>query len=258
MHAHSIMRENLQETFVTIETPGGPMKAFQVLPDDESLAGIVVEMEAFGVNDHIREVCRRLAREGYAVLAPDMYHRTGELLTYAYDDSKRREPFSELTNAGIEADVSASLEHLARLPQVDGTRIGIIGFCVGGFMAFLATCRTNVATAICLYGGGIVNRREGLKLEPLLSEAGNIKVPVLCMFGDKDTSIPIQEVQAIRTRLAVHERGHEVVVYEGAEHGFFCDERGSYNPEAAKDAWQRIRKWLELRLKALQEYPTED
>ena len=99
----------MKETTVTIDTPDGPMQAFQVSPDGQGpLPALVIAQEAFGVNSHIREVCRRFAREGYVALAPDIYHRTGALLTYAYDDPKRREPFSALTNAGIEADVNAS------------------------------------------------------------------------------------------------------------------------------------------------------
>jgi carboxymethylenebutenolidase len=251
--------KKLAESTVTLDTSDGPMEAFQVIPQGEGpFPALVIAMEAFGVNTHIQDVCRRFAREGYAALAPDMYHRTGRMLTYAYDDPKRREAFSALTNAGIETDVKAALAHLGGAAKVDAGRIGIIGFCVGGFMAFLAACRTNVATAVCFYGGGIVNLREGLKLEPLLSEADNIKVPILCLFGEKDTSIPPAEVEAIRKRLAMQPREHEVFVYPGAEHGFFCDERGSFKPDAAADAWQRTLRWLELRLKALANFPTED
>ena len=253
------MAEQLKESTVTLETSDGSMDAFQVMPDAEGPApAVIVAQEAFGVNSHIQDVCRRFAREGYVALAPDMYHRTGPMLAFSYDDPKRREPFSALTNDGIESDINAALAHLIDLPQVDAGRIGIVGFCVGGFMAFLAACRTDVATAVCFYGGGIVNRREGLKLEPLLSEADRIKVPVLCLFGEKDGSIPQSEVEAIRQRLAMQPREHQVHVYPGAEHGFFCDERPSYKADAAEDAWGRTVQWLELRLKALASFPTED
>jgi carboxymethylenebutenolidase len=253
------MADHLRESTVTLETADGSMKAFQVLPESDSPApAVIVAQEAFGVNEHIRDVCRRFAREGYVALAPDMYHRSGDMLAFAYDDPARRAPFSQLTNEGIESDVNAAIAHLGDLPEADPGRIGIAGFCVGGFMAFLAACRTDVATAICFYGGGIVNPREGLKLEPLLLEADRIKVPVLCLFGEKDASIPLAEVEAIRSRLAMQPREHEVHVYPGAEHGFFCDERGSYDAEAADDAWRRTVQWLELRLKALASFPTED
>lgn len=249
---------NIQERTVTIDTAAGRMQAFEVVPEGESLPALVVAMEAFGVNDHIQDVCRRFAREGYAVIAPDFYHRTGPMLTFAYDDPGRRKPFSQLTNAGIEADLAAALAHLEALDRVDAGRVGIVGFCVGGFMAFLAACRTRVATAVCFYGGGLVNRRDGLALEPLLSEADNIKVPVLCLFGGKDASIPPDEVEAVRKRLQMQPREHEVHVYPEAGHGFFCDRRESYDEDAAADAWRRTVSWLELRLKGLASFPTED
>jgi carboxymethylenebutenolidase len=251
------MSDQLNESTVTLD---GDMQAFLVKPRgaDGALPAIIVAMEAFGVNSHIREVCRRLAREGYVVIAPDFYHRTGSMLTYAYEDPKRREPFSQLTNEGIEADIRAALAYLRGDSGVDEGRIGIVGFCVGGFMAFLAACRTDVGTAVCFYGGGIVTRREGLKLEPLLPEADNLKVPVLMLFGEKDASIPPAEVEAIRSRLGMQSRAHEVHVYEGAEHGFNCDERASFHAEASKEAWSRTIKWLEVRVKAAGNYPTED
>lgn len=253
------MSEQLTESTVTLKTSDGSMDAFQVLPSgDGPHPTLLVAMEAFGVNSHIRDVCRRFARDGYLTLAPDFYHRTGAMLTYAYDDPKRREPFSALTNGGIESDIDAALAHLGDLPQADSGRVGIIGFCVGGFMAFLAACRTDAATAVCFYGGGIVNPREGLALEPLLNETERIKVPILCIFGEQDTSIPMAEVEAIRNRLDMQSRAHEVIVYPGAGHGFFCDERSSFKPQAADDAWKRTRKWLEVRLKGLQSFPTED
>lgn len=245
---------------VGIATADGEMKAYQALPQGARDApALIVAQEAFGVNGHIRSVCDRFAAEGFIALAPDLYHRSGELLTYGYDDPKRREPFSELTNAGITSDLAATLEWLKQRPEVDASRIGIVGFCVGGFVAFLAACRfEQIATAVCFYGGGIVNAREGLRLEPLMTEVDRIEVPVLCFFGGRDTSIPMAEVEAVRNALARQPREHEVVVYPEAGHGFFCDERPSYDAAAAEDAWKRTRAWLELRLKALASYPTED
>src|SRR5215213_1916990 len=103
------MKDNLNETTVAV----GDMDAFVAAPASATSApAVIVAMEAFGVNSHIREVCRRLAREGYVALAPDFYHRTGKMLTYAYEDPKRREAFSRLTNDGIEADINAAIEHL--------------------------------------------------------------------------------------------------------------------------------------------------
>ncbi|MGZ5094182.1 MAG: dienelactone hydrolase family protein, partial [Burkholderiales bacterium] len=104
------MAEKLSESTVTLETSDGSMDAFQVLPDVETRApAVIIAQEAFGVNTHIKDVCQRFASEGYVALAPDMYHRTGRMLSFAYDDRKRREPFAALTNEGIESDINAAL-----------------------------------------------------------------------------------------------------------------------------------------------------
>ncbi|MGZ5166825.1 MAG: dienelactone hydrolase family protein [Burkholderiales bacterium] len=116
------MAEKLSESTVTLETSDGSMDAFQVLPDVETRApAVIIAQEAFGVNTHIKDVCQRFASEGYVALAPDMYHRTGRMLSFAYDDPKRREPFAALTDEGIESDINAALAHLIYLPLALGT-----------------------------------------------------------------------------------------------------------------------------------------
>lgn len=192
----------MKTTLVTLDTPDGAMDAYLAFPEAQGKGpALVIAQEAFGVNDHIQNVCRRFAGEGFVAIAPDVYHCSGKHLTFGYDDPARRKPFSELTNGGIEADLKTTLAYLRGMPEVDAKRVGIVGYCLGGFIAFLAACRTDVATAICFYGGGIVNRREGLHLEPVLPEADRIKVPVLCLFGDKDATIPLAEVDAVRSTL---------------------------------------------------------
>lgn len=244
----------MQESKVTLSTADGPMDAFLALPDGAARApALVVIQEAFGVNPHIQDVCRRLAGEGYLALAPEVFHRTGAGLTFAYDDLARARPvFATLDNRTLETDVQAALAALRARPDVDARRVGIIGFCMGGFTAFLAACRTEVATAVCFYPGGLVRERPGLALQPLLGEVAGMRAPVLLFFGEADPSIPHEDVEAVRAALRAADRVHEIVVYPGAGHGFFCDRRpAAFHAEAAADAWSITLDWLRDRLAAL-------
>lgn len=234
------------EREITIDTAEGAMEAFVALPDGAGPhPAVVVVMEAFGVNDHIRDVCGRFAKAGIAALAPELYHRDGKALTFSYDDlPKAREHLREVTNEGLTIDVNASLATLRAMPEIDPTRVGIVGFCMGGFVAFLAACRTDVRSTVVYYGGGIVNPRPGFKMTPTLGEADRIQRPVLGLFGGVDQSIPIADVDAIRARLTELGKEHAIHVYEGAGHGFSCDPRASFHAEAAADAWQKTLAWL--------------
>lgn len=240
----------MTEDRIVVETPEGPMETHRAAPPDgERNPAVLVLQEAFGVDDHIRSVCRRFAREGYVALAPELYHREGPARTFGYEDfSAVRPHLGALTNDGIATDVRAALARLRSDPAVDGERIAAVGFCVGGFAAFLAACRTDVAAAVCFYGGGIARERPGMKLRPLLPEADAIACPLLAFFGAEDASIPPADVEAVGVRLRDLGKTFEIVSYPGAGHGFFNDERSSYRADAAVDAWQRTLEWLDRRL----------
>lgn len=241
------MRETrMRETTVTLETRDGPMDAFLVEPDGWARGpAVVVVPEAYGVNEHIQDVCRRFAREGYAALAPDLYHRKGRSLVFGYDDfSKVRPTFATLDNEGLEVDLNAAIAHL-RSRGVERARTGVVGYCVGGFAAFLAACRCEVGSAVAYYGGGIAHERPGLALRPLVGEASRIRCPLLLVFGSLDKQLPIAtDVKEIGEHLRAASVPHEVKVYEGADHGFFCEARASYNEGAAKDSWRKNLDWF--------------
>lgn len=240
----------MSESRVVIETPEGPMEGHFELPEGATRSpGILVAQEAFGVNEHIRGVCRRLAGAGYAALAPELYHRQGSGIVVDYGDFDRARPLlASLTADGLTSDLLSALSFLDAHPGVDPARIGIVGFCVGGYVSFLAACRTHVSAAVCFYGGGIVTPRPTSSLPALLSEAGRIRRPVLGLFGEEDASIPLSDVEAIRSTLSALGKDYGIVTYPGAGHGFFCELRPSYRKEAAADAWRRTLDWLERNL----------
>ncbi len=209
---------------------GHTLSAWRDGPDAAS-RGLVVVQEIFGVNHHMRNVCARFAAEGYAVIAPALFDRVrpGIELGYTPDDvAKGRDIRAEVPEAGTMADIDAAAAALS------GMALGIIGYCWGGTIAWLGATRTSrFKAASGWYGGGIAATR---------SEKPHC--PVQLHFGDKDASIPLKDVDAIRAA----QPDVEVFVYPGAGHGFGCNERSSYDPDAAAQAQTRTLAFLERHL----------
>jgi carboxymethylenebutenolidase len=231
---------------LTLETSDGPMGAYEAAPDGGARRAVVVIQEAFGVNDHIQDVTRRFADAGYHAIAPALFHRAGGG-TAPYDDFEKVFPlFEGLTDAGILADVDAAIEHLHAAGFTDPA-IGIVGFCMGGRVTFLVSLSRALGAAVGFYGGGIVAGRF-VQFPPLIDQVGNLQTPWLGLFGDEDASIPVDDVERLRQELDGLDVPTEVVRYAGAEHGFHCDVRPSYNAEAATDASARTLAWFEEHL----------
>ena len=211
--------------------------------------GVLLFQEAFGVNGHIRRVAGRLAEAGYTVAAPELFHRSGAGLEFRYGEFERARPaMAQLTNARVLMDARAGYEALAAQPGIDPRQIATLGFCLGGFAAALAACHRRVATAVSFYGGGIARARAGFGLAPLLEDFGSLACPTLFIFGDQDHGIPAADIEVIRSRVSALGKPHEIAVYPGAGHGFFCDERPAYHAPSADQAWTKTLHWLKSNL----------
>jgi carboxymethylenebutenolidase len=229
---------------VTLDTSDGPMDVYEARPDDPATAAVIVIQEAFGVNEHIRDVTRRFAAEGYHAVAPALFHRAGGG-TAPYGEFDKVIPlFQGLTDDGILVDLDATVAHL-EAAGFTPEHIGIVGFCMGGRVTFLAAVRRRLGAAVGFYGGGIASQGFSATFPALIGEAAELHVPWLGLFGDRDTGIPVEDVERLRTTLdEVAPAAHEIVRYPEAEHGFHCDRRDSYHETSAKDAWQRTLDWL--------------
>lgn len=206
--------------------------------------GVVVYMEIFGVNGHIRDVADRVAREGYVVLAPDFFHRSLPGVELGYDDAGMAEGMKGLGVLDADemiADARATVAFLRERSEV-GAKIGAIGFCIGGHMTYLTACETDVAAAASFYGGGIANAEGFGKKPSTVSRTPKIRGRILCLLGADDALIPPDQVETIRKALTEAGTRHEVVVYQGAGHGFFCDQRDTYHEASARDAWERVKR----------------
>src|SRR5690349_10888306 len=195
-------RIQLSVTGDMIDVGGMPAYLARAAASGPSPAVLVIQ-EAFGLNDHIKDVTRRVAGEGYVALAPDLFYRGGKGRTAGYDQlPKALELMGSLPDDGIVADVASAIAHLERDPGVRRGRIGITGFCMGGRVGYLAACALpdKIAAAVPYYGGGIPIERTA-----------TLRAPVLAFFGDADPFIPMDQVDKLRSEAARLGKSVEIV-----------------------------------------------
>ena len=236
-----------------VQAGGSDMQIFCYTPDGGGKRpAVIVVQEIFGVNDHIKDVANRFAEAGFVAAAPDLFHREGKNVIVPFDDMARGSGIrGKLTNEDIIADVTATVDLLKNDPNVDADNIGIVGFCFGGMVSYLAGASVaGISAAAIYYGGGILPRPDAPADAPRLLDAtvDSINVPMIGFWGDTDGGIPIVNVDLIESTLRDKGKDYESHTYVGAGHGFFCDARGSYNEAAAKDAFPRTLSFFKKHL----------
>jgi len=233
---------------------GGTMAGYVARPEGgEPLPAVIVFMEIFGVNSHIRDVTDRIANEGFIALAPDYFHRTGPGVELGYDDAGMAEGMKLLGQLQADemiTDAKDAIAYLEGRADVVGGRIGATGFCIGGHMAYLTACETGVNATASFYGGGIAAPQGPGGGTSTLSRTPQISGRIHAYFGGQDSMISGDQVDAIRNALEQASIDHEVRVYPDADHGFHCDQRDTYHETSAKDAWTRAVALFNETLKA--------
>jgi len=221
---------------------GATMQAYVAHPDDDQThPGMIVIQEAFGVNVHIRNVADRLAQEGYVAIAPEIFHRTAEPgFEGSYTDFAGVMPHMQsVTHKGAEMDLRAAHEWLKSKSYVDGSRIATIGFCMGGRLAFLANSSLPLCAAISFYGGNIPT---------LLDRVAGLHAPMLFFWGELDKHIGLDQRQQVLQAMKTSGKQYTNVEFSDADHGFFCDVRASYQPQAARLAWKLSLEFLAMHM----------
>jgi carboxymethylenebutenolidase len=213
-----------------------------VAPDQPARRAVIVVQEAFGVDDHIVDVCERFAALGYLAVAPHLFHRDG--VTALPHDLEAVKPFmNNLTADGILADVNEARNY-ATSQGFSTQQVGIIGFCMGGSVALFSAVNLNFGAAVTFYGGGVAAGRFGFP--PLLDIAADVSCPWLGLYGDLDPTIPVEQVEALRDAAAHSSAPTSVVRYAAAGHAFHCDTRPDrYHEPSARDAWQKAIDWFD-------------
>lgn len=219
---------------------GTTMRAYTARPlKAGAKAGMIVLQEAYGVNAHIRDVTERFSGAGFAAIAPELFHRAAPGFEGHYDMPKDEvmRQIHALTPEGQTADVKAAYDWLLESGQAAEGRIAAVGYCMGGRAAFLANATLPLAGAISYYGGGIA--------PGLLERVRSLSGPQLLFWGGKDGNIPPEQYRAVEDALREQDKAYVSVVFSGAKHGFFNDQRPQYDPDAARESWALLLRFLE-------------
>jgi carboxymethylenebutenolidase len=217
---------------------GAQMGGHLALPEAGEGPGIVVLMEIFGVGSYIRRATERLAELGYVALAPDLYRRIEPGLELPHDPDGLKQAFEasqRLDQEGAVEDAVAALEFLRERPEVGGRPVGVLGFCLGGTLAYEAAIVSDPAAAVCYYGSGIPER---------LDQADRISCPVLFHFGAQDEFIPVSDAERV-CAIAEQHPGWECHIQPDGGHAFDNHESPIFSrPEPAARAWEITREFL--------------
>jgi carboxymethylenebutenolidase len=235
---------------VKIPVKDGTIPAYRAVPaTGENFPVVLVIQEIFGVHEHLQDICRRFAKLGYLAIAPELFVRQGDVSKLSNID-EIRQVVSKVPDAQVLSDLDATVKWAVKSARGNAGRIGITGFCWGGRITWLyAAHNPQVKAGVAWYGRLVGNATELTPKHPI-DIASTLKVPVLGLYGGKDTGIPVDTVEQMRVGIA--RRRHrlksssksEIIVYPDAPHAFFADYRPSYREKEAKDGWQRLQKWF--------------
>ena len=230
---------------VSVPVDGGTLPAYRAMPAaGKNLPVLLVIQEIFGVHEHIKDVCRRYAKQGYYAIAPEMFARQGDVSKMTDINTILSEVVSKVPDAQVMADLDATLAYARASGSVDAARAGIVGYCWGGRTVWLYAAHNPAIKAGVAYYGLLNGMTSAIKPKDPLDIAEALKVPVLGLYAGLDTYIPQDVVQQMRERLAQGVSGSELLVFPGVNHGFNADYRPTYDRTAAEYARKLAGDWL--------------
>ena len=234
----------------TVSSDGFPVPVYEARPAAPGKYPVVVVIpEVFGMHEHIRDVTRRFAREGFLAVTFEPYAREGGVLNLPDLDAVRK-VVDPVPDARVMADLDAIVAWAKKQPSALADRIGMTGFCRGGMYTLLYAARNRyLKAAVPWYGQLRPALTPGVRNVGPLDVAAQINAPVLGLYGAEDLGIPVADVKTLEAVLKAAGRTAEFVIYPGAPHAFFADYRPSYRAEAARDAWGRCIAWFNKYLK---------
>ena len=238
--------EGLQDGEFTLDIAGQPVPVYMARPKDRgNLPVVVVISEIFGLHEHIADVVRRFAKQGYLAIAPELFIRQGEPADYFNIPELMKNVISKVPDEQVIGDLDAIVEWSKRNGG-DPEKIGVAGFCWGGRFAWLYAAHNPKVKAAVAWYGRLVPDGAPTALSPTnpIDIAPGLTTPVLGLYGGKDPGISAASIQQMKDALAKGSSQSEFVIYPKAGHAFYADYRPSYMAEEAKDSWKRCLDWL--------------
>src|SRR5438132_2283313 len=231
---------------VKIPTSDGSIPAYRAMPSKgRAFPVVVVVQEIFGVHEHIKDVCRRLAKLGYLAVAPELYARQGAVSKLTDVNDIITKVVSKVPDAQVMADLDATVAWVKESGEGNVEKLGVTGFCWGGRIVWLYAAAHNPrAKAAVAWYGRLVGKPSELQPKHPIDIAASLKVPVLGLYGGDDQGIPLDTVEQMRKALQEAGSPSEIVVYPNTPHGFYADYRASYRKEQAEDGWRRLQAWF--------------
>jgi carboxymethylenebutenolidase len=234
---------------VSIKTSTGDIPGYRAVPAKRKKKApvVLVVHEIFGVHEHIRDVCRRLAKQGYFAVAPELFFRQGDVSKLTDFKEIRSKVVSKVPDAQVMGDLDATLAFAKASGAADVSRAAITGFCWGGRITWLYAAHASTLKAGVAWYGRLVGDKGAMTPRNPIDVAGDLKAPVLGLYGGRDDGIPQDTVAQMRTALAggsAAGKRSEIKVYPEAGHAFFADYRPSYRADDAADGWTRLLAWF--------------
>jgi carboxymethylenebutenolidase len=230
---------------VKIPAAGGDIPGYAAMPASGGpFPTVLVIQEIFGVHEHIKDICRRLAKLGYFAAAPALYAREGDVSGMSDIQEIVSKVVARVPDAQVASDLDATAAWAKGTGKADTAKLGVTGFCWGGRQVWLyAAHNPNLKAAVAWYGAV---KRPGTDLQPKnpLDLVSELKAPVLGLYGGADPGIPVDTLEEMKAALKAAHNPSEIVIYPDTPHGFNADYRPSYRPDQAKDGWSKMQAWF--------------
>ncbi len=237
--------KGLQAGEVKIPTKDGEMPAYRAAPEKgDSFPTVLVVQEIFGVHEHIKDLCRRLAKAGYLAIAPELYARQGDVSKLTDIQKIIGEVVSKVPDAQVMSDLDATVAWAKKSGQGDTSKLAVTGFCWGGRIVWLYAAHNPDLKAGVAWYGRLVGAADELHPKHPVDVVADLKAPVLGLYGGADMGIPVETVEQMKKALKDAKKPGEIVLYPDTPHGFNADYRPSYRKDKADDGWKRMLEWF--------------
>ena len=229
---------------VQIPVADGSIPGYRAMPSSGGpFATVLVVHEIFGVHEHIKDICRRLAKLGYLAVAPALYAREGDVGRMS-DMRGIMQVVAKVPDRQVASDLDSTVAWAKSTGKADTGKLAITGFCWGGRQVWLYAAHNPALKAGVSWYGPLERPKTEMSPENPIDLVQQINVPILGLYGGADAGIPVAQVDAMRAALKAAGKPSEIIVYPDAPHGFNADYRASYRPDAARDGWKRMTLWF--------------